>query len=285
MFAAMVLVSLMVAGPAASLKCGKDQVPWRGGCFDRYQWEPDDPGCPDGIIVIPDGKDAPSCVPCAGYLDGMQQPMNYCSGIRASNADAKMESDVEGTSRPPARSGGEVAGRSACVAAKARRGVPPRGRAVRGRVDAAPDRGGVSPRADAQATRRARAHCCFRRGRAHFIQSRLLPGGAVRCWSEPNRDQPPRLGIRRKDATSGPAEELSARRRLSLAPERLRRARRRRGRNGRGRRLRLRQLQDHDRLAAPTRSLRGRLTLRREAASAPPPSSHPGSQLGVGAPP
>jgi hypothetical protein len=33
-------------------------------------------------------------VPCEKYLDGMQRPMNYCSGMRASNEDAKMKTKL-----------------------------------------------------------------------------------------------------------------------------------------------------------------------------------------------
>ena len=73
---ALVVASLLADRPAAPVKCEKDKVPWKGGCFDRNQWERDDPSCPDGIIVIPEGKEVPSCVPCETYLDGMQQPMN-----------------------------------------------------------------------------------------------------------------------------------------------------------------------------------------------------------------
>ena len=95
MLAALVVASLLADRPAAPVKCEKDEVPWKGGCFDRNQWEPDDPSCPDGIIVISEGKDVPSCVPCEKYLDGMQQPMNYCTGMRASNAEAKMKGTLD----------------------------------------------------------------------------------------------------------------------------------------------------------------------------------------------
>jgi uncharacterized protein YecT (DUF1311 family) len=95
MLAALVVASLISAGPAAPAQCGQDEVPWQGACFSRYQWEPGDPSCPNGVIVISEGKDVPRCVPCEEYLDGMQQPMNYCTGMRASNADARMKATLD----------------------------------------------------------------------------------------------------------------------------------------------------------------------------------------------
>jgi len=95
MLAALVVASLIAAGPAAPAKCGQDEVPWKGACFSRSQWEPGDPDCPNGVIVMLESKDVPRCVPCEAYLDGMQQPMNYCTAMRASNADARMKATLD----------------------------------------------------------------------------------------------------------------------------------------------------------------------------------------------
>jgi uncharacterized protein YecT (DUF1311 family) len=82
------------SGAAGSAACGPHQVPWRGGCFDRYQWDTDEKTCPDGVIVVPEGEDSPRCAPCEGYA-GMQQPMNYCAGLRASKTDAALKETLE----------------------------------------------------------------------------------------------------------------------------------------------------------------------------------------------
>jgi uncharacterized protein YecT (DUF1311 family) len=76
-------------------KCGEDEVPWQGRCFHRYEFDPGDPTCPDGIIVIPDGETAPRCVRCEDYEDGRQQPMNYCSGMASERADTKMKATFD----------------------------------------------------------------------------------------------------------------------------------------------------------------------------------------------
>lgn len=106
MLPALVVASLIAAGPSAHPACAHDEVPWKGRCFHRYEWEPDDATCPDGVIVVPEGKNAPSCVPCEDYLDGMQQPLNYCSGVRAAHADANLKATFdEVLRRLPAREG------------------------------------------------------------------------------------------------------------------------------------------------------------------------------------
>lgn len=104
MFPALVVASLLAAGTGAHATCAPDEVPWKGRCLGRYEWKPDDPTCPDGVIVIPEGRNAPICIRCEDYLDGMQQPMNYCSGMRAAHADAKMKATFDGLlERLPAR--------------------------------------------------------------------------------------------------------------------------------------------------------------------------------------
>jgi uncharacterized protein YecT (DUF1311 family) len=95
MLSAIVVASLLAAEPDVHPTCAQDEVPWKGRCFGRYEWEPDDPTCPYGVIVIPEGKKAPSCIRCDDYLDGMQQPMNYCSGMRAAHADANMKATFD----------------------------------------------------------------------------------------------------------------------------------------------------------------------------------------------
>jgi uncharacterized protein YecT (DUF1311 family) len=98
-------------GPAVSRgaehsppKCAEDEVPWHGRCFSRYEFDPGDPSCPDGIIVIPDGEDVPRCVRCEDYEDGRQQPDNYCSGMAAERADTKMKATFDDlVKRAPAR--------------------------------------------------------------------------------------------------------------------------------------------------------------------------------------
>lgn len=92
----LLLIASMLAGavvvqaaPAPPAHCPDDSVPWNGGCFDRYQWEPGDKTCPEGVIVIPEGEKQPRCVSCDDY-DGMQQPTNYCAGVLAERADAKL---------------------------------------------------------------------------------------------------------------------------------------------------------------------------------------------------
>jgi uncharacterized protein YecT (DUF1311 family) len=93
----MVIASVMAAdaaGAGGSAACGPEQVPWRGGCFYRYQWETDEKTCPGGVIVVPDGEDRPRCTPCKNYA-GMQQPMNYCAGLRASQTDASLKQTFE----------------------------------------------------------------------------------------------------------------------------------------------------------------------------------------------
>jgi uncharacterized protein YecT (DUF1311 family) len=105
----LLLGALLLAGRTsataadAPARCPDDAVPWKGGCFDRYQWEPGDKTCPEGVIVIPDGEKQPRCVACDGY-DGMQQPTNYCAGLLAERVDAKLK-DVFQTvlTRFPAR--------------------------------------------------------------------------------------------------------------------------------------------------------------------------------------
>ena len=89
LIAAMLVCRTSAAAPDAGTRCGRDAVPWKGGCFDRYGWEPDEKACPDGVIEIPEGENRPRCTPC-DRLSGRQQPMNYCAGLRASRAEAKM---------------------------------------------------------------------------------------------------------------------------------------------------------------------------------------------------
>ena len=87
-------------------KCGEDEVPWHNRCFSRYEFDPGDPSCPDGIIVIPDGETVPECVRCEDYEDGRQQPMNYCSGMASERADTKMKATFDDlVKRSPAREG------------------------------------------------------------------------------------------------------------------------------------------------------------------------------------
>ena len=101
--AALVVASLFAPEPGASPKCANDEVAWKGRCFSRYEWEPDDPSCPEGVIVIPEGQSVPKCVPCEDY-DGMQQPMNYCTGMRATKAESKMKATFDDlVRRLPAR--------------------------------------------------------------------------------------------------------------------------------------------------------------------------------------
>ena len=98
--AALVVVSLLAVGSPA---CADDEGAWKGRCMSRYEWAPDDPGCPAGVIVIPEGENAPQCVPCETY-EGMQQPMNYCAGMRAAKADAEMKASFDDlVRRLPAR--------------------------------------------------------------------------------------------------------------------------------------------------------------------------------------
>jgi uncharacterized protein YecT (DUF1311 family) len=94
---AVVASALLAAGARGadgSAACGQDQVPWRGGCFDRYQWDTDEKTCPDGVIVVPEGEDQPRCVPCKDF-DGPQQPTNYCAGVLASQTDASLKAALE----------------------------------------------------------------------------------------------------------------------------------------------------------------------------------------------
>jgi uncharacterized protein YecT (DUF1311 family) len=101
--AALMVASLLAAGPDAPPKCATDHVPFRGRCFDRYEFWPGDPSCPEGVIVIPDGENTPRCVSCEDY-DGMQQPMNYCTGMIAEKAEAKLKATLEEVvKRLPAR--------------------------------------------------------------------------------------------------------------------------------------------------------------------------------------
>jgi uncharacterized protein YecT (DUF1311 family) len=72
----------------ASVTCQPEEVVWEGGCFDRYEWTTNEKSCPDGVILIPEGESQPRCTPCDEVLP--QQPMNYCAGLRASRADAKL---------------------------------------------------------------------------------------------------------------------------------------------------------------------------------------------------
>jgi uncharacterized protein YecT (DUF1311 family) len=88
--AALIVFSLLATVADAGPRCADDEVAWKGRCFSRYDWEPDDPSCLEGVIVIPEGEDAPKCVPCESY-QGMQQPMNYCTGMRAMKAEATMK--------------------------------------------------------------------------------------------------------------------------------------------------------------------------------------------------
>lgn len=100
---ALVVASLFAAEPSAAPKCADDEVAWQGRCFSRYEWAPDDPNCPKGVIVVPEGENLPKCVPCEDY-DGMQQPMNYCTGMRAANADTTMKVSFDDlVKRLPAR--------------------------------------------------------------------------------------------------------------------------------------------------------------------------------------
>jgi uncharacterized protein YecT (DUF1311 family) len=49
--------------------------------------------CPDGVILIPAAEKQPRCVPCKDVV--MQQPMNYCAGLRASRADKELNATYE----------------------------------------------------------------------------------------------------------------------------------------------------------------------------------------------
>ena len=106
MFPVIVFAVMAGAGADGSAACPKDHVPWQGGCFARYQWEPgDEKTCADGVIVLPDGEDQPRCIPCKDY-DGMQQPMNYCAGLSASQTDASLKATFdEAVKRFPDREG------------------------------------------------------------------------------------------------------------------------------------------------------------------------------------
>lgn len=85
---------LAASGAAGASPCEKDEVPWQGGCFDRYQWDTDEKTCPDGVIVIPEDEDRPRCVPCEGYA-GMQQPINYCAGLVARQTEVALKETLE----------------------------------------------------------------------------------------------------------------------------------------------------------------------------------------------
>jgi len=66
-------------------------VPWNGGRFGPYQFEPNAKTWPECVIVIPDGEKTPRCARREDYHDGRQQPLNLCKDILASRADAKLD--------------------------------------------------------------------------------------------------------------------------------------------------------------------------------------------------
>ncbi len=77
----------------ASPRCEPDQGVWAGRCFDRHQWEMDEERCPDGVILMPEGEKQPRCVSCRDV--DMQQPMNYCAGLRARRADKELNATYQ----------------------------------------------------------------------------------------------------------------------------------------------------------------------------------------------